>query len=378
MSISSDDLDINEYTVGLLYDNVTIPQGATITSAYVKFRSEDNSPSSSASVKIYAEDVDDASTFSYSDDDITDRTKTTAFKTWSIERWYTNSYYNSDDFSSVIQEVVDRSNWESGNKLNIILVPNSGSDRDARSRDDNSYSAPEIFITYTTGSANANKFIVEIDTTSGNLDEVITDVTIPVSFTSSGNQSDEIEGAGFDASALPVDLMYFKANLKDDYAELIWATAMEENNSHFEIQRSLDGRNFEQIAEEPGNGNSMNIIQYKYQDVDIPIQNNPIYYRLKQVDFDGAFEYSPIVYVKSGEEKMANVYPNPAIDFVNISKNGYRFSVKLLDRSGTIVELRENEMDNAQIPVDHLPNGFYIVQIVSRTGDESHKILVKH
>ena len=122
----------------------------------------------------------------------------------------------------------------------------------------------------------------------------------------------------------------------------------------------------------------MNIIKYQYQDVNIPTQDDPIYYRLKQVDFDGAFEYSPIVYVKSGEEHMANVYPNPAIDFINVSKNGYRFSVKILDRNGTIVELRENEMDNTQIPVDQLPNGFYIVQIVSRTGDESHKILVKH
>lgn len=378
MSISSSDLDLNEYTVGLLYDNVTIPQGATITNAYIKFRSEDNSPSSSASVKVYAEDVDNASTFSYTDDDITDRTKTTANVTWSIERWYTNSYYNTDDISSVIQEVINRSNWSSGNKLNIIIEPNSGSDRGAISRDNSSSSAPEIFITYTTGSAHANKFIVEIDTTSGNLDEVITDVTIPVAFTSSGNQSDEIETAGFDASALPVDLMYFNASLKNSYAELIWATAMEENNSHFEIQRSLDGQNFEKIAEEPGNGNSMNIIKYQYQDVNIPTQDDPIYYRLKQVDFDGAFEYSPIVYVKSGEEHMANVYPNPAIDFINVSKNGYRFSVKILDRNGTIVELRENEMDNTQIPVDQLPNGFYIVQIVSRTGDESHKILVKH
>lgn len=378
MSINSSDLDLNEYTVGLLYNNVTIPQGATITSAYIRFRSEDNSPSSSASVKIYAEDVDDASTFSYSDDDITDRTKTSASTTWSIERWYTNSYYNSADFTSVVQEVINRSNWSSGNKLNIIIEPNSGSDRDAISRDNSSSSAPEIFITYTTGSANANKFIVEIDTTSGNLDEVITDVTIPVAFTSSGNQSDEIEAAGFDASALPVDLMYFNAALKGSYAELIWATAMEENNSHFEIERSLDGRNFERIAEEPGNGNSMNIIKYRYEDMTIPNQNDPIYYRLKQVDFDGAFEYSPIVYVKSGEEKMANVYPNPAVDFVNISKNGYRFSVKLLDQSGNIVAMRENEMDNAQLPVDHLPNGFYVVQIVSRTGDESQKILVKH
>lgn len=378
MSISDDDLDLNEYTVGLLYDNVTVPQGATITAAYVRFRCEDNSSGSNGSVKIYAEDEDNASTYSYSDNDLTDRTKTTANVTWSMSKWYSNSYYNSADISSVIQEVVNRSGWSSGNKLNLIIEPNSGSDRDAQSRDESTSSAPQIFITYTTGSANANKFIVEIDTTSGNIDEVISNVTTPVSFTSSGNQSDEIESAVFDASALPVDLMYFNASLKGSYAELIWATAMEENNSHFEIERSLDGQHFEMLAEEPGNGNSMNIIKYTYEDMTIPTQDDPIYYRLKQVDFDGAFEYSPIVYVQSGEEAMANVYPNPAVDFINISKNGYRFNVTVLDRSGTVIELRENEIDNVQIPVSDYPNGFYIVQIISRTGEESYKILVKH
>jgi hypothetical protein len=378
MSFSSNDLDLNDYEVGLIYDNVTVPQGATITAAYVRFRADDNSGNDSASVKIYAEDANDASSFSYSDDDLTDRTKTSAYSTWSIPRFYDNTYYNSADIKSVIQEVVDRNGWSSGNDMNIIISPSSGNKREAKSRNNSSSSAPELYITYTTGSANANKFIVEIDTTSGNLDEVISDVTIPIAFTSSGNESDEIEAAGFDASALPVDLMYFNASLKGSYAELIWATAMEENNSHFEVQRSLDGRNFEVLAEEPGNGNSMNIIKYQYDDMSVPTQNDPVYYRLKQIDFDGAFEYSPIVYVISGEESMANVYPNPAVDFVNISKNGYRFSTKIIDRNGTVIELRENEIDNVQIPVDHLPNGFYIVQIVSRTGDESHKILVKH
>ncbi|MFT5513297.1 MAG: hypothetical protein ACI8SE_001703 [Bacteroidia bacterium] len=263
MSISDDDLDLNDYTVGLLYNSVTVPQGATITSAYVKFRCDDNSSNNTSSVKIYAEDVDNASTYSYSDNNLTDRTKTTANTTWSMSKWNKNAYYNSDDISSVIQEVVNRSGWSSGNKMNLIIIPNSGSEREAVSRDESSSSAPEIFITYTTGRANANKFIVEIDTTSGNIDEVISSVTAPVSFTSSGNQSEEMESAVYDASALPVDLMYFNASLKGIYTELIWATAMEENNSHFEVERSLDGQHFERLTDEPGNGNSMNIIQHK-------------------------------------------------------------------------------------------------------------------
>ena len=108
------------------------------------------------------------------------------------------------------------------------------------------------------------------------------------------------------------------------------------------------------------------------------MQDDPIYYRLKQVDFDGVFEFSPVVYVRSGDERQANVYPNPAVNFINISKNGYRFDVSILDRTGNLVMSKPNQIDNTQISVSGLTNGFYVVQIISRAGEESYKILVKH
>ncbi|MBO6515755.1 MAG: T9SS type A sorting domain-containing protein [Bacteroidia bacterium] len=379
MSINDDDLDLNEYTVGLFYNNVTIPQGATITSAYVRFRAEDHSSSTAGSVKIYGEDVDDADSYSYNDDDITDRTKTSNYETWSMPKFTKNQYYNSEDVSSVIQEIVNRSGWSSGNDLSLIFVPNGGEDRDAISRDESSSSAPKLVITYSTASANSNKYILEIDSASNtNVEQVTTTNTVAVSFDNSGNQSTEVESGVYDPSTLPVDLIYFDANYSNGQTELVWATSMEENNSHFEIERSVDGREFERIGEEPGNGNSQNIIEYSYYDQDVPDQGDPIYYRFKQVDYDGGFEYSPVVYVRAGEEKMSNIYPNPANSFINVSKNGYRFTARLIDQSGNTVDIREMEMNNTQFNVSSIPNGFYIVEVLSRQGTESFKVLVKH
>lgn len=378
MDVDSDDLKFVDRTVGIKYSNVTIPNGATITSAYVRLRAKDEEDNSS-SVYIYGEDVNSSANFTTADDNISDRTKTSARETWDMPDFDEDEYYNTPDISDVIQEIVDRSGWASGNDLGLIFVKKSGEDRKVFSYDGSSSSAPELFVTYTSSGSSNNYFIVEIDSVSdGNVDEVIANQTIGVSFTNSGNQSAELSSAVFNASALPVELIYFNASLKNSQAELVWATAMEENNSHFEVQRSVDGRNFEKIGEEAGNGNSQNIIEYKYYDDMVPVQDNPIYYRLKQVDFDGVFEYSPVVYVRSGDEKQANVYPNPAVNFINISKNGYRFDVTVLDRSGNLVMSKPDQMDNTQLSVSGLPNGFYVVQIISRTGEESYKVIVQH
>ncbi len=178
-------------------------------------------------------------------------------------------------------------------------------------------------------------------------------------------------------TALPVDLIRFTATSSNNDALLQWATATELNNSHFSIERSFDGNSFEHIDQVFGNGNSASVIEYEYLDKNILRSHQTVFYRLKQVDFDSKFEYSPIVYLKSQNENMATVYPNPAVDFINISKQGCSFSVKIINQSGVIVQAKYNISDNTQFSVKQLPTGLYVVQILSEDGDETHKILVK-
>lgn len=91
---------------------------------------------------------------------------------------------------------------------------------------------------------------------------------------------------------LPVSLTSFTARKSNNQIQLAWSTASESNNSHFEIERSVNGTDFVKIGERKGAGNSSSVLNYSF------IDNNPAsgtnYYRLKQVDFDGKFEYSDI------------------------------------------------------------------------------------
>lgn len=111
---------------------------------------------------------------------------------------------------------------------------------------------------------------------------------------------------------LPVELIFFSVHsIENKTNKLRWQTASELNNMGFEIERSDDGTDWETINSVQGNGTTNIIQSYSF------IDNRPLvgynYYRLKQIDYDGKFEYSDIQSVLLGDIKQANmqVYPNP-------------------------------------------------------------------
>lgn len=105
---------------------------------------------------------------------------------------------------------------------------------------------------------------------------------------------------------VPVEWLYVKGTYQPNNAvKLLWATAWEANNSHFDIERATEGKNFEYIARVKGAGNSMLTTHYEYTDFFTNSQVSPVYYRIKQVDFNGASDFSPIAAVRtSGEQNM--------------------------------------------------------------------------
>lgn len=113
--------------------------------------------------------------------------------------------------------------------------------------------------------------------------------------------------------ALPVELVSFSARYFDNRVDIEWTTSSETNNDYFSILRSADGRSFETIQTLKGAGNSNHLINYSI------IDEHPLsgisYYRLKQTDFDGEFEYSEIVSVTVPNFNQNNysfiIYPNP-------------------------------------------------------------------
>jgi hypothetical protein len=120
---------------------------------------------------------------------------------------------------------------------------------------------------------------------------------------------------------LPVELIFFEANVVGRDVRLDWATATEKNNDYFAIERSSDGRNFREIGRVEGNGNNSDRLNYSFT------ENNPsgtLFYRLKQVDFDGSFEYSEVRRVQVSLPKVvdATIFPNPMVGgALNIALN---------------------------------------------------------
>ncbi|MFY0673370.1 MAG: hypothetical protein JXQ87_08190 [Bacteroidia bacterium] len=170
-------------------------------------------------------------------------------------------------------------------------------------------------------------------------------------------------GVGSAGSALPVEFTYFYAKWQTEGESVIldWQTAMEENNSHFEIERSIDGQTWEQIGTVAGQGSTFDISDYQFIDNGLPITNNSslitIYYRLKQVDYDGEFDYSEIEVLRI--HNMTNdftAFPNPSLS--NIIYLTQIDNYTLSNCNGVVLKSLEN---TNQIKVANLAKGSYII-----------------
>ncbi len=111
--------------------------------------------------------------------------------------------------------------------------------------------------------------------------------------------------------ALPVTLINFKAIIQNSSVHLHWSTAVEKNNRGYEVERSADGRHWSALGFVPGSGNTATRRDYSFSDETPYAGIN--YYRLKQMDTDGKFEYSPMVVadVRSTGQQF-EVFPNPS------------------------------------------------------------------
>jgi PKD repeat protein len=162
---------------------------------------------------------------------------------------------------------------------------------------------------------------------------------------------DDFEIDGPLNTPLPVDITEFNGDYKDSKVILNWHTNSETNCKGFEVQRSLDGQSFEILGWRDGNGSTATPHSYTFNDDDIRASTQ--YYRLKQIDFDGSFEYSDIIQVFIFPENEANmyVYPNPFVSDITIRMfepitTSERIRVKLIDKNGIIL---------ASIPVTDAP-----------------------
>lgn len=179
---------------------------------------------------------------------------------------------------------------------------------------------------------------------------------------------------------LPVKLIRFTGVLSNGITNLNWVTASELNNKGFELQRSLNGIDFENIGFVKGVVNSNAVNKYEFNDNLSTInhqQSTAIYYRLKQVDFDGSFEYSNTIVVKADNANEfgnnVTISPNPFTDGVQINfSQNQNATVKIIivDALGREVYTKQIQsiIGNNAISIDNLnflQNGIYFVRLES-------------
>ncbi|MFT7031849.1 MAG: hypothetical protein ACJA2S_000345 [Cyclobacteriaceae bacterium] len=182
------------------------------------------------------------------------------------------------------------------------------------------------------------------------------------------------------ASVLPVKLLSFYGASNKGQVELSWSTATEINNDHFEIESSIDGIAFTIIGEVKGNGDSNEVLAYSFMDENPPGFEN--YYRLKQVDYDGQFEYFNTIMVLNTRSSAIKVYPNPTsanrtlIVQVNNSLEPELVSVELTDISGRILEKKLGYDNFFVFSTAHLIKGTYLIRVSINSIKSISKVLV--
>ncbi|MBS1575756.1 MAG: T9SS type A sorting domain-containing protein [Bacteroidetes bacterium] len=138
------------------------------------------------------------------------------------------------------------------------------------------------------------------------------------------------------AIPIPVKMKYFTVWKQATSNQLRWITSWETNNRNFEIERSLDGQNFVRIGSVPGLMTSNTDVQYKFDDFEIPLV---AYYRLKQVDIDGKYDYSNTIVIKRDNIKslfgltFANPVANNTVVSINTETAGTSV-LRIMDLSG--------------------------------------------
>jgi len=179
-------------------------------------------------------------------------------------------------------------------------------------------------------------------------------------------------GASTSCTVLPIELIDFNGVKDIGQIKLNWKTAGEINNLGFEIQRSKDGIDWLKVHFIEGRGTTNELQNYQYEDKQPFLGIN--YYRLKQSDLDGSFEYSKVISVTFGNEKDIEIYPNPTNGTLNIV--GIKTAeVKIIDKLGRVVKAFNTT--NQKIDISELPNGIYLISVTTKKGVVTNRIIKK-
>jgi hypothetical protein len=177
-------------------------------------------------------------------------------------------------------------------------------------------------------------------------------------------------------NTLPVSLLSFAAKEETDGSVILeWITSSEINNAYFIVERSTDGMIFEAIGKVNGKGNSSQVSSYTYTDINPG--NGTVYYRLKQIDLDGAYGYSEIERIALNGDNLVNIYPNPNNGSFKIyALQNVKYSVTITDIIGQLVY--QSELLGLENTINtSLSSGTYLIEVVSEGNRQINRLIVE-
>lgn len=183
-------------------------------------------------------------------------------------------------------------------------------------------------------------------------------------------------GSRNNANPLPVELTNFTVSCEEEVV-IRWITASERDNDKFVVEKTTDLQNWMEVQEVKGQGNSTHTTNYKITDKH---DNEVVYYRLTQVDFNGkTTHFQPKSSLCREETFSVHVYPNPASNNLFIeANNSFIQALTVVDNVGKIVAQKTlpEKAINYSLTISHLANGIYTLLISTDKGTNIKKIEV--
>ena len=184
--------------------------------------------------------------------------------------------------------------------------------------------------------------------------------------------------------SLPILLNSFTAKKTGNQAILNWSTEMEQDFSHFVVEKSLNGKDYSDAGVIFTEGNSSIRKDYSFKDDLKSVSSGLIYYRLKMVDLDGKYKQSEVRIIRLKEDNAAQsitVYPNPVVSDLRITLasdwQDKSVHIQVLNANGqSVVQYdRSKASQTESINVNNLKPGLYIVRVSNGTGSALQRFI---
>jgi len=234
------------------------------------------------------------------------------------------------------------------------------------------------FVTYS-----VNDNTLEIDISPGAEDEGIYNLTVEATDLDGNKDSKSFSITVENDISLPVELISFKAYSRPQNISLFWNTSFESNNMGFEVERGYDGVEFNKIKFIKGSNNSSSVKEYFYNDYDL-ILAPIIYYRLRQIDFDGEYQFSKTISVKTHSQNPSfSIYPTDFSKGINIYSSSIIENLNLKSINGkSFLELSHLESINDYTillnkRLNELPPSLYFIFYQTSDGNNGQKKIIK-